>query len=114
MLDKEITGGKVKVLVKFDLMILLDKTFGACELLEQSGEHCPVPPGTVYIRRAFSNVYVSSQRSYKYFYNSGGSFRSSWSKATYQMYMYTVSSQGRYYGSMDGNPMMCGSGVCYV
>ena len=59
MLDKEITGGEVKVLVKFDLITFLDQTFDACELLEQFGEHCPIPPGTVYIRRALSNIFFS-------------------------------------------------------
>jgi len=56
-LDKEITGGEVKVLVKYNFVILLDETYGTCEVLEKFGEHCPIPPGTVYIRRIFSNMF---------------------------------------------------------
>ena len=47
ILDKEITGGKVMVLVKYNTYIkLIDKTYETCEFLEMFGEHCPVSPGT--------------------------------------------------------------------
>ena len=48
MLDKEITSGEIKVTVTYNDIQLLDKTYDVCELVEKSGDQCPISTGIVY------------------------------------------------------------------
>ncbi|XP_065914530.1 putative phosphatidylglycerol/phosphatidylinositol transfer protein DDB_G0278295 [Dysidea avara] len=88
VVHKEITGGKVMVLVKYNTYIkLIDKTYETCEFLEMFGEHCPVSPGphTVVITDKVPSDLP------------GGKYN------------------GILHGTdQDDMPMICGTFVCYV
>lgn len=49
ILDKEITGGKIKVEAKYGIITVFDHEYDACDLLKQIGKECPIPAGKMNI-----------------------------------------------------------------
>ena len=47
ILDKEITGGKIKVVAKYGIITVLDQSYDVCDLVQQIGKQCPIPAGIV-------------------------------------------------------------------
>ncbi|XP_065914200.1 putative phosphatidylglycerol/phosphatidylinositol transfer protein DDB_G0278295 [Dysidea avara] len=45
IINKEITSGEIKVTVTYNDIQLLDKTYDVCELVEKSGDQCPISTG---------------------------------------------------------------------
>jgi len=46
-LDKEINGGKIKVVAKYGIITILDQSYDVCDLVQEIGKQCPIPKGTV-------------------------------------------------------------------
>ena len=44
--SEEITGGTVKIVVKYSIITVLNKSYSLCDLLSQTGQKCPVAAGT--------------------------------------------------------------------
>ncbi|XP_065914004.1 putative phosphatidylglycerol/phosphatidylinositol transfer protein DDB_G0278295 [Dysidea avara] len=43
--NKEITGGKIKVVAKYGIITVLDQSYDVCDLVQQIGKQCPIPAG---------------------------------------------------------------------
>ena len=43
---EQVTAGTVKIVVKYSIITVLNKSYSLCDLLAQAGTKCPVAPGT--------------------------------------------------------------------
>lgn len=44
-LEKEISGGTIKLVAKYYFIKVFSKTYNVCDLLKQMGGQCPIPAG---------------------------------------------------------------------
>ena len=49
LLEKQISGGKITLLTKYNSIRVFDEVYDACYLFKQLGRQCPIPAGMLYI-----------------------------------------------------------------
>ena len=51
LLEKQISGGKITLLAKYNSIQVFNEVYDACYLVKQLGRQCPIPAGVLYSHR---------------------------------------------------------------